>query len=412
MPEIGFDRLIVVYDNVTFDPEGDEGSLHVATVGVRDDLALVERDDRAASDTGIVLLSEPEDVVLGATVRVRLDAPKPTLGLLARNLDALLAWPGATIAEPVDFYVIDGRYHRSTVPPPADLEAYRRVLALVGLLGQAAVFLDPIRREMMFMKDGRMPMPVTYDAADVAATPAEAAAGLLATFGDDTHREQKLAILAEVVVGVAAGQPRQGRLGHVLRRLDEVLAGVRDGYRLFASEFSYDKVRSDVEDARLDYLSKIHKTFVDVQGQMLGIPVATVVVASQLKPAKDCGGEFWIDVAVLAGAWVFVLLLWLALENQRLTLGAIEAEVSRQRSKILSDYAAIDDRFTAVFDGLRRRIRWQRAVLASIALVGLLGGALTTVGFVGLVRVDPRACVDPPAAAILRDGSDRLSVRL
>ena len=415
MPEIGFDRLVRIYDHVDFDHEGDEGSLRVGTAEILEDLTMIETDERAASDTGVVLLADLEEAALGAVLRVRLDAPRPTLGLLARDLDALLAWPRATIAEPTAFYVVEGRYHRSTTPPPDELAAYRRVLTLVTLLGEAATFLDPVRREMMFVKDGRVPVPVRYDAADVAATPAGTTADLLATFGDDTHRDQKLAILAESVVGLAAGQPQEHRLGYVLRRLDEVLAGVRDGYRLFASEFSYDKVRSDIEDARLDYLAKIHKTFIDVQGQMLGLPIATVVVASQLKPARDCGGELWTDVAVLAGAWVFVGLLCLALENQRLTLAVIEREIDRQKAKILSDYATIGDRFSDVFAGLRRRILWQRTVLFGIAFVGLVGATLTSVGFAKLVDVDPRACLHRPAPAPTgrqTDGQGRLSVRL
>ena len=57
-----------------------------------------------------------------------------------------------------------------------------------------------------------------------------------------------------------------------------------------------------MEDARLDYLNKIHKTFIDVQGQLLGLPVATVVGSSQYKVTKSCGLELWADVAVLGGA--------------------------------------------------------------------------------------------------------------
>ena len=414
MPDFGFDRLTRLYDHVEFDAAGGEGSLRLDTEEVMVDLLTIEGDDRAAADTGVVLLSDVDDLRLGGTVRVRLDPPRPTLGLLARNLDGLLAWPGATLTEPREFYVIEGRYQRSTVPAPAELTSYRRVLAVVALMGEAAEYLDPVRREMMFVRDGRVPVPVRFDASDVTAASEEASTGLLALFEEDTHRDQKLAILAETVVAVAAAQPQAARLGHVLRHLGEVSASLRDGYRLFASEFSYEKIRSDIEDARLDYLAKIHKTFVDVQGQMLGIPIATVVVASQLKPARTCGAEFWTDVAVLAGAWVFSALLWLALENQRLTLAVVESEVTRQQAKIATDYAAIGDRFSTVFAGLTRRISWQRTVLIGIGVIGLVGVGLTTAAFAKLVDVPLRSCLAAPLVGSPNQGSGpgQLSVRL
>ena len=56
-----------------------------------------------------------------------------------------------------------------------------------------------------------------------------------------------------------------------------------------------------MEAAKVDYVAKIHKTLIDIQGQLLAIPVATIIVASQLKSNQTCGVDFWTNIAVLAG---------------------------------------------------------------------------------------------------------------
>lgn len=88
-----------------------------------------------------------------------------------------------------------------------------------------------------------------------------------------------------------------------------------DGYRLFVSNFSYDKVISELELAKVEYTGKIHKAFTDIQNQILGIPVATVVVATQMKSAPQIGYEFWVNIAVLTGCWIFVMLVGLLICN-------------------------------------------------------------------------------------------------
>jgi hypothetical protein len=61
-------------------------------------------------------------------------------------------------------------------------------------------------------------------------------------------------------------QPAARRFPYLLENLDALLEEVSAGYRLFASSFSYAKIRSDVESARVEYVGKIHKTLIDIQG--------------------------------------------------------------------------------------------------------------------------------------------------
>lgn len=263
---------------------------------------------------------------------------------------------------------------------------------LVALFAEAASYLDRTRQELVFFRDGKFVVPVRYDSAGVLKLDASAAEQLLHHFQDSVHREQKLAILTEAIAHICEGQPTGQRFGYMLQNLSAVSEEVRNGYRLFASSFSYAKIRSEVEAAKLEFVGKIHKTFIDIQGQLLGIPVATIIVASQLKQVTGCGLELWTNVAVLGGAWIFVILLMLAIINQWLTLSALAAEIVRQRTKLVADYAAISETFTPIFAGLIFRIRWHRGGLIAIGLIALAGAIFATLAYAKLTPIQPTSC--------------------
>jgi hypothetical protein len=179
----------------------------------------------------------------------------------------------------------------------------------------------------------------------------------------------------------------------LISHLDQLCDEVEKGYRLFVSSFSYSKIRKEIETARLEYIGKIHKTLVDIQGQLLGIPVATIVVASQLKTPERCGLAFWTNAGVMLGAWIFVGLLWLAIRNQQHTLTAIEKEINGQNSRLERDYAAVRDDFVAIFDDLGGRITWHRRVLWFVLVLALSGAAGATYAWLRLTPSAYTACL-------------------
>ncbi|WP_183948006.1 hypothetical protein [Sphingomonas desiccabilis] len=115
------------------------------------------------------------------------------------------------------------------------------------------------------------------------------------------HIAERLKMLqaTDRMVGIMRTDMRPDYLIRDLKRLaDEV--GKR--YRLFTSSFSYLKIRNDVETARLDFVGKIQKSSVVIRGQLLGIPVSTIVIGSQQRKVTGCDVTFWPDLGVQAPA--------------------------------------------------------------------------------------------------------------
>lgn len=392
-PGVVFADLIEIYRHTRFDTSGQEGILTVATPRIEAVLRALEQDRTLLEETGIALLDEADAIGPGQKLRVHYGPPRLAFGALARTWDELWEVPGARFGEPAHFYVIaDGASSLDTTPSPV-LRRYRALLSVTALFAQAAIWIDHMNDELVFVDQRKTVIPLHFRTADLTDEMADAAARLAKLFADPLHEEQKLAILATTLVEMAAQLPEAQRFPHLLHHLDAVVRGAGQGYNLFASSFSYTKIRGEMENAHLDYVKRIHGTLVDIQGQLLGIPVATIIVTSQLEQAEGCGLAFWTNLAVLAGAWIFVALLFLSVWNQWMTLSALAREIGRQRDRLVTDYTAVSVRFTDLFHDLDRRIFRHHLALAVVVIIALPGAVLTTVAAARLTDSDAARCL-------------------
>jgi hypothetical protein len=392
MADLRWQDLMRCYDLVEFLGDG-KGLLTIASKEVLNIVVAIDAaDDAVAGDLNFYPTGDVARVAVRDRIEVNVGSPKLSIGILAQDFDVLLSAPRGYVEFPPRFYAVDGRLSDRDTSPPI-LKSYRSVVSLVQLLAEAAAFLDRDDQRLFFFKDGKIEVPVRYSAATLRSVDIIAIQRMLKLFEDPLHRTQKLMILSEAVATLTRSQAEVLRFDHLVRNVDHLAATLDDGYRLFVSSFSYDKIRADIENASLDFLTRIHKTFVDIQGQLLGIPIATIVVASQLKTAAACGVEAWTNLAVLAGAWIFAVFLCVSIANQFFTLNAIGAEVARQKARLEGDFAAISAKFVGTFTSLANRIWWYRFVFVVIGLLGVGGAAFATLAFRSLTAVKLAGCM-------------------
>lgn len=318
---------------------------------------------------------DPERINVNDVLRLRFGAVRTAVGLVMPDVDTLLrnSHVAAGIAEHAWYvHAIDA----------ASWESEKEVcirLALVGRLvhaleGAASVF-DHRAATLVFLRsNGRFDVPIRYTESDLMRLDVRATEQIIAQLElDDGHTAQRHQIGATAVYELLAAVSQEGRFAELLRRMDEFNRRFVDGYRLFASSFSYEKLRDEAEALRIEYSGKIHKTISDIQGQLLGIPISTVVVATQFKPVGVAQEQVWINGAVLVGAVIFFLLLLMAVWNQVQTLGVIESEIDRHEKALRQEHADIAERLNEVFSGLHDRAFLHRVVLGGAVVACLVG---------------------------------------
>lgn len=386
-----FDQLISILRKVTNLREERGalvGELSVDSQSVLDDFQSCAA---AVEDTG---LSTEDAMAVGGQVRIRLDTPRPSFGLVRKGLDELLRFPGAHVREPAAYYLWDPDYYcLDPAKDDSDVSRYRQVLKLVQFLKGSAAFLDEHEELLVFIRDGRFDIPVKFDESDLERMNPEDLDRLVGAIRDDVHKAQCQAILAECLHEELARHDSNERFRQLLAQLGDIRERFDRGYRMFAAGFSYEKVRDQVEAARIEYTSKMHKVFSDIQNQLLGIPVATVIVATQMKAHEHVSSEFWVSLAVLIGSIVFAVLVHLLLRNQRHTLEVVGLEIQRQRKELERQPQSIAANFLPTFKLLDDRYRTQMRALLAIDWIVLIGVALSLLFFY-LLSAPTRTWID------------------
>lgn len=381
MKQTTFDTLLLpLYRSTTRKGSARKGELLLSSDVLVKAFEEVLRDDRKY---GIHMENETIGTYkVGDKVQVELNDPSVRQGLVAESFEAILEYPRGRSVCPRFFWLEKSLgYSDAALASDPTFARYQLLIQWVALLAQAAAFFEKDSEELVFLKDGKLSLPVLYSAEDLCTFDDKSLRDLLGRFADvDKMREQMLSILSEAVLKQVAGVEPKRRFIALLQHLPETLKSFEDGHRLYVANFSYEKVRDELQTAMLEELTKINRTFAEVQGQILGIPVATILVATQFKLAQQWGQDAWVNTAVLFGVLVFVILANFVMRNQMHTLDAIAEEIKRKEDKIQAEYSKVKDVVSGTFPKLKSRLCWQRTAFWTVQII-LVIGALAASAF-------------------------------
>lgn len=349
------------------------GELIVKDAAMVDVLRDLLSDSNADAYPCLVERGDPDSIHVGDVLHLGFGSPRTSVGLVVESVEALLR--NREIAAGTadhSWYVFnqDVASWETSSDLPARIAAVKRLVAAFEL---SAALFDHRRSTLIFLRNGRFDVPISYDAKALKSMSLVAADSLSAALElDDGHSSQRREICCTAVCELLASTPLDSRFGELLNRLPELKGRFDDGYKLFAASFSFEKVRDEAEAVRIEYTAKIHKTLADIQGQLLGIPISTIVVATQFKDVSATPGQLWINIAVMVGATIFCVLLFIAILNQKHSLEVISDEVARHEDVLNRQSADLAARLGETFRKLRDRIFWHEVALAIIGLVALV----------------------------------------
>lgn len=289
------------------------------------------------------------------------------------SIDALLQAHGRRVQPPDDFYLEDLDYRHSIKSSvlPEVVAYYLQATRLFKVLSLAA---DDERRlagavTLVFLNQQKLEITADYTAEHLKDLPA------LDEFEQEyahslTHKQQKATIFRDALFSLFSRE-KKIPLSSVLMRFTELIEHVERSYQLYVSEFSFHKVKADVEKEKLELTVKLNKVFSDIQNQLLAVPAALVLVGGQMEAT-----HIWSikNLLVWSGAFVFAVLMNLLIRNQRHSLNAVKVEIDQQweliegrhrqvAQQFKDSYTQLDDRYDH-----QRRLLWTVGLLVSVAL--------------------------------------------
>lgn len=363
------------------------GEIKIADLSMARFLGDLLSDENADTYPCLVEQGDPENINVGDVLHLGFGYPRTAVGLVVPTVDVLLRNHeiAAGTAE-YRWYVYDEDV--ASWESATDLcTRLAMVKRLVAAFESSATLFDTRKGILIFLRNGRFDVPVRYDRSTLQQIDMVAAEKLAATLEvNDGHSGQRREICATAVCELLINTATGARFACLLAQLEELHGRIEDGYRLFASSFSFEKIRDQAEAVRIEYMAKIHKTLADIQGQLLGIPISTIVVATQFKEASTTAGQMWINIAIMVGATIFCALLLIAIGNQHHSLSVISEEVDRHEEALKRESATLALKLSSLFIKLRNRIFWHETALAVILFVAVAAWMVGLVVFWMLTR--------------------------
>jgi hypothetical protein len=296
------------------------------------------------------------------------------------SLNEMFAYPNNLKSVPQRFTVRDlcFTYDAHVAQPgstPPQVQNYFSAVKLCSLLPSIADMAANNGTLLHFIKspESRIEIKLAYQAEDLNPLPS------LSYFETvfvvtDSHRDQKYSILRAVLLDAFKGK-KSIRIGEVIQQFESLIEAARSNYSMYAAEFSFEKVKAEIEKDNLDSTLKLNKTLSEIQNQLLAMPVALVLVGGQMTP--DTGLSIK-NVVIWLGACVFAGLMILLIRNQRHAVCAIKEEVRLRKIKVDAQPDGMAGKFKSGFDALQQRVLTQTRTLNTLRSFVFLSILLAT----------------------------------
>ncbi|KAB0686525.1 hypothetical protein [Burkholderia territorii] len=376
-------RALLVMSNVEFDG----GSVRGAMVPTHENRKLF-------SDMQDASLAYPNQQFLKATDdvarNIELSVPRRRDCFCGASLDDLLdsqVW--SSYEAPANFYLADEDVLCSSQDSPSNdrIKSYFSTLRAISLLQMTADYEDRSTGglRLVFLQREKIEVPVALKASDIRTL--SKVDNWLAMMSEALHKEQRKSIFRTILSDALKGAEAGDRLHRFIAQFDELYQRFVDNYELYIAEFSVEKIVQENVDKKFDYIVKITKTFSDIQNQILAIPVAVVLAGSQMGRSN---GVTLKNVVVLAGIYVFAVLMALLVRNQLATLAALGDEIRAQKALLEKKAKVWPVELTAMYADLGRREVRQRRLLwfvDGLVAVSVAGSTVLFLYFSGLLKL-------------------------
>lgn len=363
-----FRDLVDLYRMTKFNEAKSGGTITVSSDDVR---LCIEDILQSPDDFGITL--ESGKVANGEEIIIHITQPKLRLGQLHESFDDYLMNGKNRIKEAKSYFIIEDNYYNKDTNTPVIISKYRSLLRVVGLFKECSAYLDEKNFELVILDSNVLKIPISYDRSIFNNFSIEKVTDFLALFAQDTHRDQKLKILANTIKSMCETKTRDSSFVYLFNDFKQLTDSFNKGYSVYVSGFSYEKIIDQLRVAKIEEMGKIHKVFSDIQNQILGIPLATLIVATQMKLADGWDAQAFINTIVILGAFFFTAMVVFAVFNQWQTLNAISEELNYKKSQAETNYNAIYSDIRETFGSLRTRIIIQRAVFFALGIFVAVG---------------------------------------
>lgn len=158
------------------------------------------------------------------------------------------------------------------------------------------------------------------------------------------NSEEKLFFINELMEFLS-NVTEENRFVYLLQNFNEYYSKSIDSFQYYIRNFSYNKLKSELDNAILDYSKKIQSVINDAQSKLIAIPAAFVLAAANIEFDNILSIK---NIAILISLYIFALLIGIFLNNQSSVLNMIDINIQSYKGSFGGNGNVVKDAFILV----------------------------------------------------------------
>lgn len=329
------------------------------------------------------------EIVVGVTLKI--EVVQFALQVLGYYEDLESLINANEFSVPDRFYVHSLQYLHPGAPKNGSIDAFIEIVALANCISALALFTaDKDGRTIYLMQDkSAVALPIEYDERLVKLGPPNLAKVKSFIAEIDGHSERKKIYTKELIDFLNEEKTENQRFAYLFKNFDDFYLRCEAAYAFFLSDFSYSKLKLELESAILDYSKNIRAVINDSQTKLIAIPAAFIVASSQLELSKSLSLK---NLLIVISSFVFSILIEIFIKNQESSIKIFLDNISSYKTTfklknagignkaiqslqgiIATSFKSIDDELKNQQNRLQyiRSINWGMSVFLIAVVIGL-----------------------------------------
>lgn len=158
------------------------------------------------------------------------------------------------------------------------------------------------------------------------------------------NSEEKLLFINELMEFLS-NVTEENRFVYLLQNFNEYYSKSIDSFQYYIRNFSYNKLKSELDNTILDYSKKIQSVINDAQSKLIAIPAAFVLAAANIEFDNILSIK---NIAILISLYIFALLIGIFLNNQSSVLNMIDINIQSYKGTFGGNGNIVKDAFILV----------------------------------------------------------------
>lgn len=321
-----------------------------------------ERIKNKLESCGLLSNSRPD------SFKVEFTLPSDKDAFFALDIEELLTATSRKINPPKEFYLAAENYRHNEIDEktPTLVKHYLVASKLAKELLKLSDYSAPEIPKAVFLHGEKLELSLAYNLNDLS-HPLNIEPFVSEFINAEIHKDQKITIVKSVLIEMLRNSEiDRFSISELIKRFPEFIDRINSNYQLYVSEFSFEKIKIQIEHEKFEFTTKLNSVFSGIQNQLLAIPVALVLIGGQMQKSEELTLK---NLSIWLGSIVFALLMSLLIRNQKSTLNAIKLEVDSQWSNIKDKHRLVSDMLSKHYLDLNDRFQTQITFLTLISIV-------------------------------------------